>query len=455
MPRKNAPRNVGSGWEEGPIGPGDIHPTIQFICARLAEHGHEVLIVGGAVRDLLLGQRPKDFDLATSARPEEVKRLFRNARIIGRRFRLVLLRYPDMTVEVSTFRGEAPKRAGDMIRRDNRYGTWGEDAFRRDFTINAMAFDPTTGKVLDPVKGQADLEARRLKTIKPPLESFTEDPVRMLRAVRFQVRLGFEIAPACQKAIRGEGRMLEKVSRHRLADELQRFLTHKQAPGLLNALAGNGLLNPLLNLKPHDWFFAPAAVKDPLSALEPLLVRFSRWEEHLSEPPSPTVALTALVLTLATERHRAWLLGPGEAPREVLGPFRNRLGTLMAQWGFLNGQVGPTLAIVNAAHAILAEPERFTDPREPGPFLLGIREAWLLLNALRDVISVPQALLDAGLSQLGNLPDLPILDHPRPVNRGEQPTPAARRHGVSGDGPPFGPKRKRRRRSGRRQSPPD
>lgn len=439
----------GTSSDAGPIRPEDIHPTIQYICARLTEHGHEVLVVGGAVRDLLLGRRPKDFDLATSARPEAVKRLFRNARIIGRRFRLVLLRYPDMTVEVSTFRSEAKHHSGGIIKRDNRYGTWGEDAFRRDFTINALALDPETMEVLDPVGAIADLEAKCLRTIKPPKESFTEDPVRMLRAVRFQVRLGFKIDSAGLKAIKGQKKLLAQVSRHRLADEMQRFLTHPQAPGLFEGLAAHGLLDPLLCIQPHAWFFAPKVLRDPFPVLRPLLERYARWELDVSEPPPPTVALLGLLVTLATDKHRQWLLGKEAVPRESLGPFKNKLGAMLAQWGLLNGQVGPALAILNAARAVLNDPERFAPAAgRDAAYLLGIREAWLLLNSLRDVIGVPQALLDAGLERLGEMPDLPILDHPRPKKRG---TPPARlEHTVGMEGGGLGAK-KRRRRRGRRK----
>ena len=202
---------------------GSIHPNVHYICRRLADHGHLALLVGGAVRDLLLGIRPKDFDLATSARPEEVERLFRNARIIGRRFRLVLVRYPDMLVEIATFRAEPGRLKNGMILRDNRYGTMEEDVRRRDFTINALTLDPLEGKLYDFVGAMDDLRAGIIRTIKPPEDSYREDPVRMLRAVRFQCRLGLKIDPECQRAIPPAAKLLGEVSRHRLADELQRL----------------------------------------------------------------------------------------------------------------------------------------------------------------------------------------------------------------------------------------
>ena len=409
---------------------GSIHPNVHYICRRLADHGHLALLVGGAVRDLLLGIRPKDFDLATSARPEEVERLFRNARIIGRRFRLVLVRYPDMSVEIATFRAEPGRLKNGMILRDNRYGTMEEDVRRRDFTINALTLDPLEGKLYDFVGAMDDLRAGIIRTIKPPEDSYREDPVRMLRAVRFQCRLGLKIDPECQRAIPPAAKLLGEVSRHRLADELQRLLTGGHAEAMCRELEPLGLLRPLLRREPFPWFFGPGAGKSgkaesPLKILGPLLRELDRWAREGEEPLPPTVALLALLVTLGPEELREFLAAAPEADvisrrhrQQKLDP---RLADMLAAWGLLNGQVGPALAILQAANRLAGHgPEAARDAGFCAA-IAGSREAWLLLGALRGVLDGRGDFLDAGLSLLPQLPDLPILDHPRPPERRRSP----------------------------------
>ena len=174
-------------------------------CARrvaggLQEAGYKAFVVGGAVRDLLLDVEPKDFDLATDATPEEVRAVFRRSRIIGRRFRLVHVMCGAETVEVSTFRGGVPANADEhqrdehgRILRDNVFGTQSEDALRRDFTVNALFYDPTTQEILDYTNGVADIKKRLIRMIGDPEQRYREDPVRMLRAVRLAAKLGGEI----------------------------------------------------------------------------------------------------------------------------------------------------------------------------------------------------------------------------------------------------------------------
>src|SRR5258706_8023101 len=167
---------------------------------RLNEAGFRACLVGGAVRDLLLGGHPKDFDVATSATPEEVKRLFRNCRLIGRRFRLAHVVFGQEIVEVATFRGSVDDGSGDRhvvdgrIVRDNVYGTIEEDALRRDFTVNALYYDIADFSVRDYVGGYEDLARRELRLIGDPVLRYREDPVRMLRAVRLAAKLDFHIA---------------------------------------------------------------------------------------------------------------------------------------------------------------------------------------------------------------------------------------------------------------------
>lgn len=425
------------------IRPADIHPNVFFVCQRLREHGHTALVVGGAVRDLLLGRPPKDFDLATSARPEVVKGLFRNARIIGRRFRLAQLRYPNMAMEVATFRGEPRERRGGMIRRDNRYGTSEEDAKRRDFTINALTFDPLTLTLYDYVDGLEDLRTRRIRTIKPPRDSFREDPVRMMRAVRFKVRLGFHLDADCEAAIREMAHLLRDVTRHRLAEEMQRFLTRGNAEATYREFDRLGLLKPLLGMAPHTWFFAPEALKDPLERLQPYLRRMDQWVAEGGEPIAPTVALLGLLAALGQDGYRAWLIG--EEARSA-GPLRRQLRThfpqMLSEWGMLNGQVIPALAIQEAARTLVESAGRMLQNRAAAAEVTGIREAVLLLAVLRDVLGLPHEWIAQAVQELPRLPDLPILDHPRPLQRAAHPHP----RGASGKGrrPP-----RRRRRGGK------
>ncbi|MDH5753322.1 MAG: hypothetical protein OEZ59_13005 [Deltaproteobacteria bacterium] len=399
-----------------------IHPNVLFICHRLVEQGYTALIVGGAVRDLLLGRSPKDFDLVTSARPEKVKTMFRNARLIGRRFKLAELRFPSMSVEVATFRSEPQVSSNGMIKRDNRYGTPEEDAFRRDFTINALSFDPLTLELFDYVGGLQDVRSGRVRTIKPPGESIQEDPVRMLRAVRFKMRLGFQMDSLLEKEIRANVRLLGNVTRHRLAEETQRFLTRANAEPMYGEFARLGLLKPLLHMKSQPWFFSQEAQRDPLPVLGPLLKRMDEWLGSGRETPPATVAQLALLLTLSEPG--VWkALFPGAGGKKGAAPSANfwqKLSGFLSDWGMLNGQVEPAVRILKAAEMLQRAGCGDAAARgdaAPGDDTPGIREGWLLLAMLKEPLRIDGGYLEAGLSRLDELPDLPILDHPRPQGR--------------------------------------
>ena len=198
---------------------------------RLSKAGYEAYLVGGGVRDLLLGREPKDFDVATDASPEEVRNLFRNCRLIGRRFRLAHVHFGRDIIEVATFRAAHESSGGGavsengLLLRDNVYGTLEEDAWRRDFSVNALYYNIRDFSVVDYTGGMEDLKAGRLRMIGDPHERFREDPVRMLRAIRFAAKLGFRIDPECEIAIRELGYLMEEVSNARLFDEtLKLFL---------------------------------------------------------------------------------------------------------------------------------------------------------------------------------------------------------------------------------------
>jgi len=236
-----------------------ISPAARKVCEVLAAHGFSAYIVGGAVRDLLLGIAPKDFDVATDARPEEVKPLFRRALLIGRRFRLVHVIIGGETVEVSTFRGAAAGEAqadGDSlvrdehgrVLRDNVFGTQEEDARRRDFTINALYYDPATEEVIDYHGGMADLKKRVLRMIGDPEERYREDPVRMLRAVRLAAKLGLTIDPATRAPIRRLAPLLEHVPPARLFEEMLKLLLSGHASACVRQLRDEGLSHGLLPL---------------------------------------------------------------------------------------------------------------------------------------------------------------------------------------------------------------
>ncbi len=200
------------------------------VMQKLHHEGYVATLVGGGIRDLLVGRRPKDFDIATSAHPEQIRDLFRHSRLIGRRFRLAHVYFGQEMVEVATFRGhdgaEPPTSAGGMVLRDNVYGDIESDAWRRDFTINALYYNFADQTILDYTGGLADIRQRRLTLIGEPEQRFREDPVRMIRAVRFAAKIDFQIEPRCEVAIGTMGSLLTAVSSSRLFDEVNKlFLT--------------------------------------------------------------------------------------------------------------------------------------------------------------------------------------------------------------------------------------
>ena len=225
------------------------------ILNRLHRFGQQAYFVGGCVRDLLLDRPPKDFDICTSAHPGEVRSLFRNCRLVGRRFRLAHVFFRGgKLIEVSTFRAnpieieEGEDLPEDLlITRDNVFGTAEEDSRRRDFTVNGLFYDVRLGRVIDFVDGLKDLRARLIRTIGPPEVRLREDPVRILRAVRFAARLGFDIDPATYAAMEGAVEDLPRCASPRLLEEIFRLLrggTSRQAFELLDALGALRVLLP-------------------------------------------------------------------------------------------------------------------------------------------------------------------------------------------------------------------
>lgn len=300
------------------------HKTID----GLQKAGFEAYIVGGAVRDLLLNRKPKDFDVATDATPEEVNRVFRRSRIIGRRFRLVHVLFGDETIEVSTFRGhhsaegDAHTDKSGRIIRDNVFGSLEEDAARRDFTVNALYYDPTHQEVLDFHQGFADVQAGLLRMIGNPETRYAEDPVRMLRVVRLSAKLGLKIEPATMAPISKMADLLQDVPASRLFDEMLKLFLSGHAIESVSALRAQHLhhgLLPMLDVvleQPMGERFVMLALKNtderirsgksanPSFLFATLLWHevLASWETYKAEvPPIPALhmAMTEVIATQA------------------------------------------------------------------------------------------------------------------------------------------------------------
>ncbi len=286
-----------------------IDPDALKVLYRLHQNGYAAYLVGGSVRDLLLNRMPKDFDIGTSAHPYQVKRLFRNCWIIGRRFRLAHVRYGTKTIEVATFRrqvtqGELDAAAAEeqlqaeqaraagvpdsattdaerdrLVHRDNTFGTPEEDAFRRDFTINALFYDIATFSIIDYTNGLDDLRAGLLRCIGDPVERFQEDPVRMLRAVAMAARLGFSIDPPIDRAIDSHRGDIARAAPARLIEEFYKLLRSGSAEQAFRMLADRRLLEPMA---PELQEQAGSRLWESLAALDAYRRRFAAAPETLT-----------------------------------------------------------------------------------------------------------------------------------------------------------------------------
>jgi len=238
--------------EQHPISRKQISQNALRVLYRLNEAGFAAYLVGGAVRDLLLGMSPKDFDVATDATPEQVKSLFRNCRLIGRRFRLAHVVFGPEIIEVATFRANGDDGTGDReldngrLVRDNIYGSIEEDAVRRDFTANALYYAIADFSVRDYVGGYDDVMARKLRLIGDPEARYREDPVRMLRAVRLAAKLGFTIEPASAEPIPRLAHLLAETSNARLFDESLKMFLAGHAVRSFELLEQNQLMPVLM-----------------------------------------------------------------------------------------------------------------------------------------------------------------------------------------------------------------
>jgi poly(A) polymerase len=278
-----------------------IDPDALKVLYRLHQGHYIAYLVGGSVRDLLLGRRPKDFDIGTSAHPYQVKKLFRNCWIIGRRFRLAHVRFGTKTIEVATFRRPvtaedmvaieeppqetAPQNAAGedapdrLVHRDNTFGTPEEDAFRRDFTINALFYDIATFSIIDYTGGLDDLRAGLVRCIGDPTERFQEDPVRMLRAVAMAARLGFQIDTPIDQAIASTRGEIARSAPARLIEEFYKLLRSGAAEQAFRMMGDRRLLEPIAHdLQTH----ADARLWRSLSALDDYRRRFEDSPDTLT-----------------------------------------------------------------------------------------------------------------------------------------------------------------------------
>jgi poly(A) polymerase len=303
---------------EHPISRRDIDPDALKVLYRLRQFDHIAYLVGGGVRDLLLGRRPKDFDIGTSAHPYQVKKLFRNCWIIGRRFRLAHVKFGTKVIEVATFRrqvapGEEVVQDGvpapdartpegeHLIHHDNTFGTPEEDAFRRDFTINALVYDIATFSIVDYVGGLEDLRAGVVRSIGNPEVRLREDPVRMLRAVALASRLGFTIDPPVLDAIRAHRREIAQSSAPRLLEEYYKILRAGSAEKTFRMLADLGLLEPVSAELQRG---ASDPLWKSLAALDAYRGRFESTPDTLTNPILLGTLIVPLGIPLGTARAR-------------------------------------------------------------------------------------------------------------------------------------------------------
>lgn len=307
---------------EHPISRSAIAPNALKVLYRLKDAGYQAFLVGGSVRDLLLGLRPKDFDIATNALPDEVRSIFRNCRLIGRRFRLAHVYFGRDVVEVATFRAahadEEDERDEDewraaeaqrervldargRILRDNVYGTVEEDVWRRDFTANALYYNIEDFSVWDFVGGVRDVAARQLRLIGDPVTRYHEDPVRMLRAVRFAAKLEFSIDPETEQPLRELGYLLTHVPPARLFDELMKLFLGGFGTRALTLLRKYDLLGQLFPAT------AASLQRDPHGASARLMARGVQSTDArvaADKPVTPTFLFAVLLFAPILERAR-------------------------------------------------------------------------------------------------------------------------------------------------------
>ncbi|MBZ5709689.1 polynucleotide adenylyltransferase PcnB [Nannocystis pusilla] len=323
---------------QGAISIRDVDPDALKVVRKLVAGGHEAYLVGGCVRDLFLKRRPKDFDVATSATPETIRKAFRNCRIIGRRFKLAHVFFGPKIIETSTFR-TTPITAEDdpLITHDNEWGTVEDDARRRDFTINGLFYDTDADAIVDFVEGLADLERGVIRTIGDPLLRFQEDPVRMLRAVKFAARLDFTIEEATWRALLDTVGHIGKCSRARVLEEIYKLLRGGAARRSFELLLESRLMTELMPSYVDLYRkLSPGGLSGPASKTRPgepsrvmwnLLEALDEYTSATSQVASNGVLLAVLFAPLLDEQ---WMTasrqGLDRLIDDLMGPVCVSLG---------------------------------------------------------------------------------------------------------------------------------
>ncbi|HYQ38492.1 MAG TPA: polynucleotide adenylyltransferase PcnB [Pseudomonas sp.] len=349
---RTTPEVLGS--SQHPLHHEQISRNAVGVVERLQKAGYQAYLVGGCVRDLLLGLDPKDFDVATSATPEQVRAEFRNARVIGRRFKLVHVHFGREIIEVATFRAHHPQGEDDedshlaarnesgRILRDNVYGSQEDDAQRRDFTINALYYDPASERILDYAHGMHDIRNRLVRLIGDPEQRYLEDPVRMLRAVRFAAKLDFDIEKHSAAPIRRLAPLLNDIPAARLFDEVLKLLLSGRGERTFELLCEYDLLAPLFPAS------AAALKAEPEYAGRLMRRALANTDERIRQgkPVTPAFLFAALL----------WPALPARA-------------------ALLQSRGMPALpALQEAAHEVISEQCRRT--AIPKRFTLPLREIW-------------------------------------------------------------------------------
>ncbi|HEV8240651.1 MAG TPA: polynucleotide adenylyltransferase PcnB [Thermoanaerobaculia bacterium] len=439
---------------EHPISRKDISPNALKVLYRLHQRGYKAYLVGGSVRDLMLGRRPKDFDIGTDASPQEVRRLFRNSRIIGRRFRLVHVVFEGEIIEVSTFRGapepgEAPIEAGVreappgveipddlLVTSDNTFGTPREDAFRRDFTVNALFYDIDDFSVIDWVGGIDDLQRRLIRVIGDPDVRLQEDPVRMMRACEYAGRLSFGIDPATQESIQRHRQKLELASPVRVTEEILQLLRCGHAGAALQWMLELGLLEVLLP-EAYAMVGGGAAGVGDFGRLLPTVDGKVQQGRALSDAALLAVLVLPKVLQRrddieAVERRPMSRAALRQLVDETVAPFATRLALSRARASQLNHAL---VAFHRLCEPGWAPRGRAQMARRPY-FDDGLALFELMVEATGDG-GEPLAAWQAAAQQRGRIEELPPPDEP-----------VAAGAAAAGEAP--GARRSRRRRRRRR-----
>ena len=445
---------------EHPISRRDIDPDALRVLQRLQQSHHAAYLVGGGVRDLLLGRHPKDFDIGTSAHPHQIKKLFRNCWIIGRRFRLAHIKFGQKTIEVATFRKNVPEPPQEaqtldpsapsmvaatspadepqvvasspmdprQLHHENSFGTAEEDAFRRDFTINALFYDIATFAVIDYVGGLEDLKHRLIRSIGDPNLRFKEDPVRMLRAAVFAARLGFQLDEPVADAIEEHGELITTASPSRLIEEYLKILRSGYAEATFRELHRLRLLE----LMTPELKTAPPALWESLARLD-------RWRRqsptHPAEMTNP-ILIGALLVPLGT------------LARQAPGPRTSATDRAMDRVSF--GMLPIARKDIERLRHVLTILPRLTDPEIPARLVRSLPgrpsfpDAVTWLEIFGDA---PEALerWKLALAQRVASPEPSHPHHRQPHHPQHPPAEPG-----AGAGIPSGrPRRRRRRRRGR------